>query len=69
MTIEFINVSELSARQMKTLDVNLTKDGASVLSVVISATGDMTVLSPFNENWTQVYLLNAGTYLPQKTAH
>lgn len=69
MTIEFINIAELSAAQLKKLDVTLTVKGASVLSVVISPTGDWTVLSPFDESWTQVYLLNAGTYLPQKTAH
>ncbi len=62
-----MHIHSLSAREFCRELAALDRDGAHVISIAVQQNGDIAVLSPFDANWTQNFLLNAGIGIPAGT--
>jgi hypothetical protein len=62
--IDFTNICALTPKEFTGRLTALDEAGAHVITVAVKQNGDLTVLSPFDANWTQHFLLTAGVQLP-----
>ena len=58
--VNFQNINALSGKDMDGMVKRFAKENATTITVVITPTGEITVLSPLSPMWTQHNLLTAG---------
>lgn len=64
MSIEYTHIPSLTTQQFEGRLKALDAEGARVITVAVQSNGDLTVLSPYDANWTQQFLIVAGIHLP-----